>query len=174
MTDSKIFHTKSLWLRPIKKSDFESVFRWENNPDNWLQSGIYQPYEREEIMNYVSKTENLETDGQTRFMIELHSNEVIGCVDLCEYHGSEKLASVGLIIDPLYRNKGYGFEALTCLSVIAKSFFNLSMLKAKVLEENIASAKLFEKCGYVSDDTKASVYRYHDKAYIQFSYIKKL
>lgn len=174
MTSLQVFYTNSLKLRPVKKSDFDKVFEWENDQSNWLQSGITEPYGKSEIEAYVSNVEHLKQDGQTRYVIELKDKKRIGCIDLFEYSQINNTASVGLLIESKYRKHGYGLEALSGLSHIAKELYGLEVLKAVVLAENKSSVNLFEKDGYLLDVTKETTYRYQNKTYNQLTYFKQL
>jgi len=169
-----VFSSKSFILRSVRKSDFEAVFSWENDEKNWIQSGICQPYKIEEIELYVSKSENLRKDGQTRYIVELTNGTVIGCVDLFDYNKAQKMASIGLLIMEEYRKKGYGSRVLSYLDKIAKKEHELKILKALVLANNIISVQLFKKNGFLPDDTKATIYTYKNVNYLQLTYFKNI
>lgn len=172
--NSQNFHTESLILRPVDVRDYENVLKWENNSANWIQSGITEPYSNEEIKAYVSKVEDLEKDGQTRLMIDLKNNETIGCVDLFDYDHENGIASVGLLIDGMHRGNGYGSEALLGIGLMAKEQYQLQRLKALILADNDVSIHLFKKNGFKADDTKATIYHYNNRDYLQLAYFKDL
>lgn len=174
MSATEIYHTKSLVLRPVNKTDFEMIYKWENDQSNWIQSGVVKPYGSDEILSYVAKSEDLLTDGQTRFMIALNSGATIGCIDLFDFDSDNKIASVGLLVDEKYRQNGYGFEALMGLAFIAKRRYGLKCLKASVLVDNQTSNNLFKRSGYLADDTKAAIYTYNNIDYLQLTYLKQL
>jgi len=174
MFDQYIHYSDRLKFRAVAPSDFDLVFEWENDEENWLQSGVNKPYSPEEIKQYVSKNENLLSDGQTRFMVVLNSNQAIGCADLFAYNKKENEASVGILISKEERQKGYGAETLNSIFAMAKEIYQLKQLKALILADNKASINLFEKMGFVNDETKSNIYYYKDSAYKQLSYIKKL
>ena len=169
-----IFNSKSIGLRPVEKSDLKDVLAWENDEENWIQSGVIIPYTQEEIAKYVSKHQTLEVDGQTRYIIHLKSAQVVGCIDLFDYDKDKEQASVGLLISKAFRRHGYGSEALTLISNVAKDEFHLKVLKALILSENTASIHLFKKNGFLPDDTKARIYTYKNIDYLQLAFFKTL
>jgi diamine N-acetyltransferase len=174
MREDQVFHTNSLILRPVSLSDARTIFEWENDRENWIQSGINKPYKLEEIEQYAIKNEQLIVDGQTRFMIDRNSEETIGCIDLFDYDKVKQMATVGLLIDRKYREKGYGSESLSAIAQISKKIFSLSTLKALILAENEISWRLFKKNGFITDDTKAQIYTYEGVDYLQLAYFKQL
>ncbi len=167
-------NSESLSLRPVRKSDFENIFAWENDEKNWIQSGIIKAYNVQEIKQYVSKSESLKKDFQTRYILELPNKTVVGCVDLFDYKPVDKMASVGLLISEQYREKGYGTKALIGLELIARKEHSLKKLKAMILTDNFASVQLFKKNGFLSDDTKAKIYTYRGVDYLQMTYFKTI
>jgi diamine N-acetyltransferase len=57
-------------------------------------------------------------------------------------------AGVGVLLDAQYRNKGYGFLALSLIQEYAFRFLLLKQLYAYVPKINVPSYKLFSKSGY--------------------------
>ena len=81
-----------------------------------------------------------------RLMICSLSGERLGCVDLTEYDGEK--AFVSILISALDdRRKGFGAGALRMLMSYVKSL-GVGSLFAKILPENMASIRLFEKVGF--------------------------
>jgi len=56
---------------------------------------------------------------------------------------------VGILIDQAYREQGFGYQTLKLLEAYAFTFLDLHQLYAVVSQENHASARLFQKAGYV-------------------------
>ncbi|MFK8046330.1 MAG: GNAT family N-acetyltransferase [Crocinitomicaceae bacterium] len=174
MAERYSFYSKRLKLRHVIPSDYSFILNWENDKENWLHSGVKSAYTVNEIKQYVSKSESLLVDGQTRFIVELNSGKVIGCVDLFAFESEVEEASVGILILPEERRKGYGGETLNSIVSIAAKTYHLKQLKALILQENKLSQNLFEKVGFINQLTKTNWYHYNGSAYRQLTYLKKI
>ena len=62
------------------------------------------------------------------------------------------------------RGKGYGKDAVTALVSYAFREFQLKHIYSNILEDNMASRRLFEKCGFKQEGTYKSK-RYQDGQY---------
>lgn len=167
-------YTDLLILRPVKSSDFEKIFEWENDPVNWIQSGTTEPYSRSDIELYVSRPQDLFKDGQTRYMIDLKDGQTIGCVDLFDYDAKKSISSLGIIIEKPFRSKGYAFEVLNIIILNARKQLKIKILKALVLKYNKSSVALFSKAGFKSNNQITTHYFYKNIEYTQLTYLKNI
>ena len=75
-------------------------------------------------------------------------NRLIGtcgftCIDFANCKGE-----IGYVLSPLYQNKGYAEE---CVKEVIRYAFNtleLNRIEARVMEGNVPSLRLLEKCGF--------------------------
>ena len=158
-------------LRPVEQKDEKFIFECENDSDLWIYSGATKTYTTEEIKQYVSKPQNLNNDGQERFMIEFDTS-LIGCIDLFNYDPLTLSVSVGILIIDRYRNNGLASKSLKALESKIRNEFNIKSLLANVLINNKASIYLFKNNGF--SELKQSEYSYQNQTYIQYELIKKL
>lgn len=140
----------SIYLRLVIPSDFDVLFEWENNQDNWLISGTLEPFSKEMIFDYVHSEQDINLTKQLRLMIcEISTNKAIGAVDLFEYDSHNKRAGVGILIaEKSNRGKGIGKESLELLIKFAKEDLKLHQLHCSMFENNLASRKLFSGFGF--------------------------
>ena len=168
-------HLNRIAFREVEPSDFEIVFKWENNPKHWLQSGVEQPYTSEEIRTYVSKKQTLEIDGQTRrIIIDKSGNQIIGAIDLFKYSSKHHSACVGILVDDEFRRQSYATEAILRIEPTCLKEFGIKQLECQVLKQNVASQKLFEKLGYIEVAELQRAYFYLGEYYTQLTYRKIL
>ncbi|KKL23296.1 hypothetical protein LCGC14_2426810 [marine sediment metagenome] len=114
-------------LRKVTKDDCWDLLRWENVP-------VTQKYTFNS--KTISRKEHLKWFKKALKEIEMYIiGDKIGLVKI-------KNNSVAIIIDPAYRNQGYGIEAL---NLIKKKH---PKLIAYVLFGNTNSYKLFKKAGF--------------------------
>ena len=85
----------------------------------------------------------------TAAICEKESDKLIGLIFLTEIDNYNRNAQCPLFIgDKSLLGKGYGFEAK--ILMLHYAFYDRGLIRIydKVLEDNIASIKLHEKCGY--------------------------
>lgn len=135
-------------LRELLPADFELLYQWENNPENWGVSETKKPFSKQEIKDFVNQEQNIKKHLQQRFMICL--NDIpIGCIDLFEYNPLLNKAGVGVLIaDKENRNKGYAEFALNLLINKCRNELNIVHLFCNIFKDNTASIRLFEKCKF--------------------------
>ena len=136
-------------LRELLPADFELLYQWENNPENWDVSETKKPFSKQEIKDFVNQEQNIKKHLQQRFMICL--NDIpIGCIDLFEYNSLLNKAGVGVLIaDKENRNKGYAELALNLLINKCRNELSIVYLFCNIFKDNTASICLFEKCGFL-------------------------
>lgn len=138
-------------LRALEPEDLELLYRWENNPDLWELGNTLSPYSRYILKEYIRESHRaiFETK-QLRLMIELCSTgEAIGTVDLYDFDPHHRRAGIGILVDPLYQEKGFATEAMHVLMKYAFGFLKLHQLYVHIPVKNEASKRLFTRCGFV-------------------------
>lgn len=141
-------------LRAAEPADVDQIFKWENDPDNWLVSNTIAPYSKHQILQFIESANDIFASNQLRLMIALHSGEIVGCVDLFDFDPKNKRAGLGVLIDPIYRGKGYAREALQLTINYGFNLLELHGFYAEVLSTNEASQRLFEHVGFVQTGVK--------------------
>lgn len=148
-----------LRLRAVEPTDIDHLLRWENHAPYWELSGTTAPFSRNLMERYVqSSQQSVYEAGQQRFMIDvLPEQKTIGNIDLFDFDPFHLRAGVGILIgDEQYRSNGYATQSLQLLINYAFEYLNLQQLYCNILEDNVASVKLFKKLGFtVSGEKKA-------------------
>jgi diamine N-acetyltransferase len=141
---------KKVYLRAIEPGDAFTVMTWENNPDNWRVSGTEAPYSLHGITEYINSIQSFRQSGELRLMICLIENDKsVGTLDLFEANFKHGRAGVGILIAADEdKMQGYASESLSLLAEYASNSLDFWNLTANVLEDNVSSIMLFEKCGY--------------------------
>lgn len=147
--------TSQFILRAPEPEDLDCLLAFENTAEQWVSnSEAAGPYSRYQMKRFIeSCTNNLFDDRQLRLLAENSEKRVIGIVDICIYDPFANRAEVGIIIHPEYRNKGIGGKVLTLFNKHCFENLGIHMLYAYIAEENLASRKLFAKCGYKESAT---------------------
>jgi diamine N-acetyltransferase len=152
---------KNIRLRAIEPTDLDLLYKWENDPDNWLISNTVTPFSRHVLSRYIEQAhKDIHEARQLRLMIDLAGDpdrvtETIGTVDLFDYDPVHRRAGVGILIACSgHRMKGYATETLTLLIRYAFENLHLHQLYCNISAGNEASLNLFRKLGFVKVGVK--------------------
>jgi diamine N-acetyltransferase len=143
-------HSALLNLRAPELADLDYLFHVENDTRQWMVSSCKVPYSRFQLQQYVeTNVHDIYADKQLRLMVEcVEDKQLVGIVDLFDFSPADHRAEVGIVIDPAYRGRGYGREALALLCHYAEHVLDLHQLYAYVFEDNAPARQLFASCGF--------------------------
>jgi diamine N-acetyltransferase len=145
---------ENIRLRALEPSDLDVLYKWENDPENWLVSNTVAPFSRHILQKYIETShQDIFEARQLRLMIERKGTgenpDLIGIIDLFDYDPLHLRAGIGVLIaNREDRMKGYASEALSLLIDYAFNNLHLHQLYCNIFENNTASMKLFKKFGF--------------------------
>jgi len=141
-------------LRASEPSDLESMYLWENDVRSWHVTNTYIPFSRTTLQKYLDSVQDIFSDKQLRLIIE--ENKVpVGMIDLFDYEPFHQRAGIGILVaDDLNRNKGIATDAIETLKKYCKAQLGMRILFCNILEDNLPSLRLFEKCGFNKNGIK--------------------
>ncbi|MBQ8988671.1 MAG: GNAT family N-acetyltransferase [Prevotella sp.] len=159
-------------LRAIEPEDLDLLYRIENDVKLWNVGTTNVPYSRYTLHDYIANAaDDIYVDRQVRMMVENHSGEIVGIVDIVNFDPQNRRAEVGLIILDAFRRQGYGSSVVEAISAYALNILHLHQLFAFVDVTNKASLSLFLKQGYkqsaVICDWLYDGREYHDAVLMQ-------
>lgn len=144
-----ILKNSHIILRAVEPKDVDLLYLWENNSENWQISNTTIPYSKEILRQFVEAPQDIYASKQLRLMITLtNTDQTVGAVDLFNFDPKNQNASIGILIDESFRKNQFAFEALNLLKSYALNVVGIRNLSATILENNMPSLKLFEKCGF--------------------------
>ena len=145
---------KRVSLRATEPEDVEVIYRWENDPENWLVSDTVAPYSKHQILQFLQQESNIYESKQCRFMIEGFSRQPVGCVDLYDFDPKNHRVGIGILIDPKFRAQGLGGEALGLSIGYCFEMLEVHSVFAYILAGNKASIRMFESQGFIHNGTR--------------------
>jgi len=151
-----ILKGQNIFLRYPSKIDIDLMMKWENDPITWESGDNKEPYNKQEVTDFIKDGQDINVNKQLRFMICINENErPVGCVDLYDYNEENERAGVGILIyDKEDRKKGFASESLFLLNDYSKNDLNLKQLFCYILEDNENSIRLFKKVGFIKTGLK--------------------
>ena len=133
-------------LRTPEPEDLELMFAMENDTTLWSIGSATLPYSRYTLRTYLEQSrQDLFSERQARFVIELKNGETAGMIDLADFDPLNSRAEVCIGLLGKHRGKGIATRALTLLCDYAFRKLHMNQLYAFIPEWNEESLKLFEK-----------------------------
>lgn len=146
-------------LRALEPEDAHRIFLWENDPEQWDVSDLPGPVSLHLISSLCEAgPDALFQHRQQRWLAENEAGEVIGSVELFDYHPIHRTAHVGILVLKKHRFQGVGLELLQLLAGLSFNRLGIVSLVAHVRSENIGSIRLFTKAGYQTIGTLSNWY----------------
>lgn len=141
-----------VYLRALEMEDYILIHSFRQNEDViYGYSGMHQFASSENEKKWVEERifdKNIVTAG----ICLKENNQLIGLIFLTEIDMHNRIAQCPLFIgDKECIGQGYAFEAR--MLMLHYAFYERGLLRIydKILEDNIASIKLHEKCGYTKE-----------------------
>lgn len=155
---------ENITLRAIEQDDNSLLKELINDPEiESMVVGWSYPVSTEQQANWISNQAN--DNKNARFIIDVDNIGGVGVVSLSGLDFKNRTATVNIKLkkDDRIRNKGIGYKSISMLIDYAFNQLNMNCLIANILQYNLASQKLFEKCGFVLEGTlRSRVYKNGD------------
>lgn len=136
-------------LRSPEPEDLELMYAMENDTTLWSVGNATLPYSRYTLRAYLEQSrQDLFSEHQARFVIELAGGETAGMIDLAEYDPLNSRAEVCIGLLGRHRGKGIATETMQLLCEYAFKKLHIHQLYAYVPQWNNESITLFEKNGF--------------------------
>jgi len=142
-----IIKYEDITLRAIEESDLELLKAMINDPEIENMTGGYSypvsTYQQKKWFESI-----LDRQDELRLIIDTKEHGAIGVVMLTDIDWKNRTAQFHFKIVSQWRGKGYGTKAAKALVKYAFEQLNLHCIYSYVLEYNIASQRVKEKCGF--------------------------
>ena len=148
---------KNITLRALEPEDIDLIYRWENDPQTWVQSAAHAPFSRHALTEYIldSLQSDLYASRQLRLMADdSDTGQTVGCIDLSAFDPHHQRAEIGMIIDQAQRGKGYGRPMVEALIRYCRESLQLHQLHCDIASDNTACLAIYDHCGFVRQGIK--------------------
>ena len=141
---------KKVVLRAVEIKDAELLQEMINDEEiERMMWGYSFPVSYHQQVNWIQSLPN--DNSVFRAIIEVNE-EAIGTIILSNIDLRNGNAQIHLkLAKSSNRGKGYGSDAVIALSAYAFNELRLNCIYCRVNEENIASQKMFTKCGFIKE-----------------------
>lgn len=157
-------------LRALEKEDIEFLREMLNDPEmESLVIGWSFPISKYEQEKWYEKT--VHDKQNLKFAIQTKEGELIGLATLGKVDWKNRRATHGIKLSKnAPKGKGYATDAVMAVMKYAFEELQLNRLDGSWFEHNIASQKLYTKCGWVIEgNIRQSVFKnnnYHNEVIV--------
>lgn len=147
----------SIFLRALEPADIDILYKWENDPENWVVSNTQTPYSRFVLEQYLASAhQDIYSVKQLRLMIcSVNDSRPLGAIDLFDFDPHNQRAGIGILIaEKDDRRKGYATEALEIIIQYGFEVLNVKQLYCNITADNESSITLFQKLGFETSGNK--------------------
>ncbi len=147
-----IIKYEDITLRAIEIEDLELIREMINDPEiENMTGGGGLPVSKYQQENWFKSLGN--RNNEVRLMIETEDCGTIGMVMLTDidYRNSTAQFHSKIATSKNIRGKGYGTKATNALVEYGFNQLNLNCIYSHIIEYNIASQRVKEKCGFKKD-----------------------
>ncbi len=145
---SGYIETNRLLIRRFREDDAKLCYKGWGQDDRLGRYIFGYPMKKEDMNSFVK---SMSRNENAYVIVEKESSSCVGYISVDIPYLQLNIGEIGYVIGEKYQKKGYAYEAV---SRILEEYFikkNIYMLEARYSEDNIASAKLLKKLGFVQD-----------------------
>ncbi len=156
---------KSVILRPLKKSDVSSIFKYTKFPDIPRYTFVPSPNTIENIETFIKKSHKFARKGTIYIfgIVPDDASEVVGTLGIHDVSVMHKKAEVGYWLAKKFRGRGIMPEAIGLALKFCFKELKLQRVQAPTLPENVISQKLLKSCGFKYEGRHRNYYRHHKR-----------
>lgn len=144
-----MFEKFRVYLRALEPEDYKTSIKWRKDDEIWSMVGgpkyfVSEAYEKHWVEDTIRNTSNI-----TLAICLKETNEYIGNASITSINMINKSAqSHSMIGEKKYWSKGLATEARILLNYFGFYERGFNRIWSHILEDNIGSQKMCEKCGY--------------------------
>ncbi|MCL9808545.1 GNAT family N-acetyltransferase [Flavobacterium luminosum] len=148
-----ILESERLLLRQITPEDVQEVLELRGNPENMKYIPRPLLKNKEEALDYIKMIqEKIESNEAINWAVTLKpDNKLLGVIGHYRIKWEHYRSEIGYMLLPEAHGKGIATEAINLLVDYGFNKMNMHSLEAVIDPENVASAKVLEKNGFVKE-----------------------
>lgn len=164
-SDAAVLEGRGMRLRSLERADYQTLFDWYTDPE------LVAPFDRFSVDTYESFVRSIEESPgdlrslAPRFVVETTpEHRVVGTVGYYLAHPVLTLLDVWYVLGvPAERGKGLGSQAVGLLVDHLFATQEVARVGATCDVQNLASARLLEKVGFLREGTLRGALFHHTR-----------
>lgn len=155
---SRLASDDVVFIRTVSRDDFDLFYVWYRDAEvqRYLADPRWQPnLSKDDYRSVFLRRHFLRTgDSVTLIVCIVDDPTAVGFVNYFDIDYGSGVCDIGVVIgDPRWRGKGIGTRAITLLLRHIFHELKWSRVYCSIVPDNVASIRLFEKCGFVYERT---------------------
>lgn len=146
-----IFSYASLYLRKITPEDADFLLKLNSHPEVMKYTGEEPWTSRHQAEAFIHENQILSEKGVERWLVCKSNYTPIGLAGYRIFEDMPHQWDISFRFLPEYWNQGYAYITVQLLTYDALYKKKKDKIRAQVHDENTASARVLEKCGYRLD-----------------------
>lgn len=143
--------TERVILRKLKSTDKDAIFEYSQNP-NVARHVLWNTHESIldtlEFLNKIFEAYNKNKPASWGICLKNNPDKVIGTVGFVNIDKEKRTGEIGYVLSEEHWGKGLMPEIISKIVNFCKRELNLNEIYARVINENLASIRVLEKCGF--------------------------
>lgn len=141
---------QGIYFRSVSASDASQIHSYASDEEVSKFIGWRLMNTLDETRELIEEMIRRETAGTHLYASIVHSKskDIIGTAMIFNFNKDARHAEIGYVLNKDYWGMGYGTEAVRLMSNFALESLGLHKLHAQVVDANIGSVRVLEKCGY--------------------------
>lgn len=142
-------------IRSFKQKDLMLLYKIRNN--NILQKKLLSLPKKEsleEVNKWVIKKIR---NSIFKVIVFEHNDQAIGYIQLVNINHNIMSASLGIVIDDEYQNKGYGKDSLKQFFTYLRNSTQVKIINLEVLDTNKNAIQLYKNLGFIEINKQTSI-----------------
>lgn len=153
MMNSSMFHKlegENIIFKSLCISDFEEIHDYASDEEVSRLIGWRLMNTPDETRDYIEEMLKREEAGTYLYasVVLKSTKKIIGTAMIFNFDSDARHAEIGYVFHRNHWGKGYGTEAVALMSEFSIDILNLHKLHGRVVDANIASARILEKNGF--------------------------
>lgn len=146
-----ILETERLLLKDYQLENLDNLFELKSCKEVWRYSTFIPLKEKDHARPLLEDIINTRNNGKYAFMAlyKKDTKTFIGEAGIIENNPNANRCVVGYNLLPQYWNQGYATEITKQVIKYAFDVLGVERIEALALQNNIASCKVLEKCGFI-------------------------
>lgn len=174
-----IFHNLSDDIISFQELDIKNtdeIHSYTSDVDVSRYIGWKLMLHREETYEHIETMLKREAAGTHLYasVVLKETGAVIGTVMLFDFHFDSSIAEIGYVFHKNYWGKGYGTRSVALICEFAEHKLKLIRLTASVVDENVSSARILIKNGFLLEERVKGEYQIDGRTCDKLVFCKNL
>lgn len=148
-----MLHGEKIYLRPVRQDDLPILAARANDIAYLTEFNFFGLHQHNHLEKHFQEDGLLSQEHGTLVVVTYESEQIVGDISyrLVRYGLKSNAYSIGIVLAPEHRGKGYGVEAQRLLAEYLFSVYPIMRVEASTDITNSAEMRALEKAGFTRE-----------------------